>query len=100
DPYRYQKARFLTVTSELRIRLALDRQRELLRSALADLPTRLQAIWTSPSLAPSERRRLIRLLAEECARDPDGAAARALIEAFMREHPAPPQARPTSPPPP
>jgi hypothetical protein len=85
DPYRYEKARFLAATFELRVRLAADSQREILRAALAELPARLEALWRDERLTRRERRHVLFLLwAETDARPEAGGRARSAIERFVR----------------
>jgi hypothetical protein len=91
DPHRYQKARFLTQTYELRVRLTARAHGDDVRHAIATLEERLRAIAQNQSLTPAERRAIIRGLAAELDTATDeGRQARAQIENFERTHfPAP-----------
>ncbi len=84
DPYRYEKARFLAATLELRARLARSHLRQASSRALADLPERLEQTWTDARFAPAERRRLIYDLWAEASDDAEGRRAAAAIEGFVR----------------
>jgi hypothetical protein len=89
DPYRRAKARFLAATQDLRVKLGARRHEADLRASLAALPRVLETLWADPTRAPVEKRQLIFQLWNE-ALDPErpepGAAARATIERFVREH--------------
>ena len=115
DPYRYEKARFMKGTGELRSRLAARAHADDLRDASDQLPRHLEEIAANPELSPAERRATIEALGLEM--DPataEGRKARAVIDAFLRARfsavpaagspgrspgrsvPASPPARPTS----
>jgi hypothetical protein len=105
DPYRYEKARFMKGTGELRSRLAARAHADDLREASDQLPRHLEAIAGDPNLTPAERRATIEALGGEMdATTPEGRKARALIDAFVRARfsaapaagSARPPARPTS----
>lgn len=82
DPYRYQKARFLTGTRDRRVQMAARAHAENLKRALADLPATLEAIACDATRAPRERRAIIERLHAEL----DGASAEshAAAEAISR----------------
>jgi hypothetical protein len=73
DPYRYQKARFLTVTRELRIWMAGHAQAEDVARSGADLPRRLQEIACDDRISAVDRRAIIDALGAEL----DGSTAEA-----------------------
>ena len=82
DPYRYQKARFLGATSEMRIHLAARAHaRDLARSS-GELPARLAAIACNADLGPAERRAIIQALRAEV--DTGTAGGRAQVEQISR----------------
>ena len=105
DPYRYEKARFMRGTGELRSRLAARAHADDLREASDQLPKHLEDIAGDPNLTPAERRATIEALGREMdATTPEGRKARALIDGFVRTRfsaapaagSAPPPVRPTS----
>ena len=97
DPYRYEKARFMKGTAELRSRRAAHAHADDLREASDQLPRRLEEIAANPDLTPPERRATIEALGREMdGATPEGRKARALIDAFVRERfSAAPAARPS-----
>jgi hypothetical protein len=85
DPYRYEKARFMTGTRELRIRLAARAHGDDVREASALLRQRLGEIAGDEELSLGDRRAIIEALARELdAHTPEGEAARASIDEFLR----------------
>ena len=85
DPYRYEKARFMKGTGELRSRLAARAHADDLRAASDQLPRHLEDIAGDRNLTPAERRATIEALGLEMdATTPEGRKARALIDAFVR----------------
>lgn len=74
--YKYEKAKFLSATFEFRVRMAAERHAKLLREAIAELPARLDAIWSNPGFTPREKRRIVCLLWAEVNVD-DGPSRRA-----------------------
>ena len=111
DPYRYEKARFMKGTGELRSRLAARAHADDLRDASDQLPRHLEEIAANPELTPGERRATIEALGREMdPATPEGRKARAVIDAFLRARfsavpaarsagrsvPVSPAARPTS----
>jgi len=109
DPYRYEKARFMKGTGELRSRLAARAHADDLREASDQLPRHLEDIAANPELTTAERRATIEALGREMdSATPEGRKARAVIDAFLRARfsaapaagpAAPPPVRPTSSPP-
>jgi hypothetical protein len=85
DPYRYEKARFLAATSELRLAMAARAQAADLRRALPEIPKRLAAIWADRSQPPAARRRLICGLWAELRQDDAARAGAAAVIEFVRE---------------
>jgi hypothetical protein len=89
DPYRYQKQKFLAATAEKRALMAKRFRQEEARNSIAQLPSRLDAIWSHRRMPARERRKLIFELWKEAApSEPDlaevAAEARATIEAYVR----------------
>jgi hypothetical protein len=91
DPYWAAKLEWLDETRDERGEMALAARRERLRESLARMPGLLDAIWRDPRWSPSERRRLIFQLWDECAEDgPDEVVVaarqvRVTIEDFVRK---------------
>lgn len=92
DPYRYEKAKFLEETRELRMALAEADRRDRLRDAIHDLPKLLDRIWAHTTWPAVERRRALFDLWDECAEAADddatlkaAQAVRATIVAFIRK---------------
>lgn len=65
DPYRFQKARFLTATRELRIRMAGRAHAEDIQRSASDLQRRLDDIVCDERLSLNERRGIIQALRAE-----------------------------------
>jgi hypothetical protein len=84
DPYRLQKADFLTATFEMRAGLAAQAHDSNIRLALGDLPDHLDKIWRDPGMAPAEKRQVLFALWQETSDTPEGQAARRVIETFIR----------------
>jgi hypothetical protein len=82
DPYRYEKARFLTATRELRIRMAGRAHAEDVNSSAASLPALLRGIACDERLSPGERRAVIQALRDEL--DVDSPEARAYRDQIRR----------------
>lgn len=96
DPYRYEKARFLGATSQLRSWLAARDQSERMRTATDELPRMLERIARDGSLTAAERIKVLEQLRDETdVSSASGRAARARIEAALtsarsqRPEPAP-----------
>jgi hypothetical protein len=85
DPYRRAKARFLVATQDLRAKMAARAHAAYLRTSLAELPARLGALWDDPERVAVEKRLIFWLLWSEATEGDAGAAARAIIERFIRE---------------
>ncbi len=65
DPYRFAKARFLSGTRDLRVRLAARAHAEDMRRSLVDLPARLAAIVCDEQRSLAERRAILEALRAE-----------------------------------
>jgi hypothetical protein len=102
DPERVQKAEFLAATFNVRMEMAAREQHAQKEKILADLPARLQQMWSDPRYSAAERRHLLLALWDDLAEGPDGDAARGIILAFA-VHRLPPDdiahMRATAPPP-
>jgi len=84
DPYAYEKARFLSSTFEMRIKMALAARKADLKASLASLPARLEELWADDRYTPRERRRILYELWWETDTTVEGARAAHAIEAFIR----------------
>jgi hypothetical protein len=85
DPYRFEKARFMSTTSEFRLKLAVAAQTRNLVKALADLPARLRRLLRDERFSPRERRRVLFLLWDEVDRDdPEHRKAADILTTFVR----------------
>jgi hypothetical protein len=69
DPYRYEKAKFLSNTFDMRLKMAAESQVHDLRRSLHDLPSRLEQLWQDTSLPPAARRLIICSLYRELGDD-------------------------------
>jgi len=84
DPYRYEKARFLTATREMRVRLAARAHAEDVARSGEELKHRLQTIACDDQLRPSERRAIVDALrAELDTGTPEGRAQADEIRRFL-----------------
>ena len=84
DPYRFQKARFLTATREMRIRMAGRAHAEDVARSRADLPRRLEEIACDDGLSVADRRAVIEALrAELDVATPEGRAQAEHIRLFL-----------------
>jgi hypothetical protein len=84
DPYRFQKARFLTATRELRIRMAGRAHAEDVARSRAELPRRLEEIACDQGLSVADRRAIIEALrAELDVATPEGRAQSERIRRFL-----------------
>lgn len=84
DPYRYQKAKFLVATTDVRARMAAKAHAENIRDALIDLPSRLLSIACDERLSPRDRRAILEALRTEMdPGTPGGRVAAGRIEAFL-----------------
>jgi hypothetical protein len=84
DPYAREKARFLSSTFELRIRMAIAARKTDMKSALEHLPERLDELWGDQRYTARERRRVLYELWYETDRTPEGERAARTIDAFIR----------------
>jgi hypothetical protein len=84
DPYRLEKARFLSATFEFRIKMAIAARLEDMKQALGELPSRLDALWGDGRYSARERRRILYELWYEMDRTPDGQRAAHMVEDFIR----------------
>jgi hypothetical protein len=84
EPYAYEKARFLSATFELRIKMAIAARKEDLKSSLELLPERLDALLDDERYTARERRRILYELWCETDQTLDGERAARTIEAFIR----------------
>ena len=75
DPYRYNKAKFLAGTRDVRVRMAVKAHAENLKRALGDLPALLETIACDEGRSVAERRAVIEQLRKEL--DDTGASAEA-----------------------
>ena len=84
DPYRFQKARFLTATREMRIRMAGHAHAEDVARSSAELPRRLEEIACDEGLSVADRRAVIEALrAELDVATPEGRAQAERIRLFV-----------------
>lgn len=85
DPYRYEKARFLVATRELRVRKAATIRAENIRNAARDLSRQLMEIACDGRRSPRERRQIIEELRQQLQDDTteEGRAASAAISRFV-----------------
>jgi len=84
DPYRYQKAKFLVATSDVRARMGAKTHAENIRDAIIELPARLASIACDERLSPRDRRAILEALrAELDTGTPAGRIAAGRIEAFL-----------------
>ncbi|HEY2899516.1 MAG TPA: hypothetical protein VGL59_02990 [Polyangia bacterium] len=79
DPYRYAKARFLTATREMRIRMAGRAHAEDVQRSTVELPRRLDQIVCDSRLSVGERRGIIQALRAELDSSPDAQSSAAAI---------------------
>jgi hypothetical protein len=86
DPYRYDKARFLAGTEEMRTRLAARAHADDLRDSTAALPGRLAAIRCDDRLTRAQRRgTLVWLRAELEPSTPEGRQAATLVDRALAD---------------
>jgi len=86
DPYRYEKARFLAGTEEMRTRLAARAHADDLRDSTAALPARLAAIRCDDRLTLAQRRgTLVWLRAELDPATPEGRQAATLVDRALAD---------------
>ena len=83
----YEKANFLAATFGRRTTMAAKAYSAQMRTALVDIPRRLDALWADTRYRRRERRRVIFLLWEEVdASTAEGRSAEQIIEGWIREH--------------
>ena len=89
DPYLAEKLRIMDGTREERMAVRRQYDRVVMRRALDDLPTYLDAVWRQTAWSPAVRRRILFALWDEAAEEGNallvagGAEARATIEGFI-----------------
>jgi hypothetical protein len=83
DPYRLEKARFLSATFEFRIKLAIEARKRYLRESLDRLPRALDELWADDRYSFRERRRLLYELWSEMDDTPEGERAARMIQDFV-----------------
>jgi hypothetical protein len=84
DPYRYQKAKFLVATTNVRSRMGAKTHAENIRDAITELPARLVSIACDERLSPRDRRAILEALrAELDTGTPAGRLAAGRIETFL-----------------
>jgi hypothetical protein len=86
DPAKLEKTQFLAATFDLRMKMAYRTRDAQRRTALAELPGRLEEVWTDPRFSEIERRHLLLAMWNDLAPGDDGAPARAVIRKFVDEH--------------
>jgi hypothetical protein len=85
DPYRYDKARFLGATRDLRIRMAARAHAENIKQSGAALPALLETIACDDGMSRGERREiLVALRAELDVDTPEARAYRDRIQRFLQ----------------
>jgi hypothetical protein len=83
--YRYEKAKFLSATFDLRARFAAERQARRLRDEIAELPSRLDTLWRDGAFTEREKRRIICLLwAEVQVEDHDASRAAGTVISWIK----------------
>lgn len=96
DPYRYEKARFLAETRELRARMAARAHADDLRRSARELRAQVSAVACDSTRSVTERRLFLHALRDELdASTPEGVAAVADIDrAIAQLRPGPDGAAP------
>lgn len=84
DPYRHEKARFLAVTQDLRLRLASEARRRAAQIALKSLDLDLERIVASTAAKGEKLARIEAIAADLDTQTEQGAAARALVRSAQR----------------
>jgi hypothetical protein len=84
DPYRYEKARFLTATREMRTRMAARAHAEDLQHSAAELPAHLQQIVCDGGLGLGEKRAVLEALRSELDSGTDAAQSDQLIRGALQ----------------
>jgi hypothetical protein len=85
DPYAYEKARFLSSTFEMRMKMAIEARKADLKVTLDDLPQRLDELLGDERYSPRERRRIVYELWYETDETPEGRRAARLIDEIIRQ---------------
>lgn len=85
DPYAYEKARFLSSTFEMRMKMAIEARKADLKASLDDLPQRLDELLGDERYSPRERRRILYELWYETDEAPEGQRVAHLIEELIRQ---------------
>lgn len=90
DPYRYEKERFMELTTKLRGELMARAQRDRLEASLESLPAHLDSVWSDTTLSSKDRRRILYQMWRDASGNdvelgPAAKKARTTIEAFIRE---------------
>lgn len=85
DPYYAERAWFMDETEELRDRLSSTARERVASAGLRGLRTRLFRIWSDEAQPAAQRRRALFRVWDDCSDDSAGGAARAAIEAFVRD---------------
>jgi hypothetical protein len=90
DPYRYEKEKFMELTTKLRGELSARAQRDRLEASLSSLPTHLDTVWSDTTLSAKDRRRILYQMWREASGNdvdlgPAAKKARTTIEAFIRD---------------
>jgi len=83
DPYRLEKAQFLSATFEFRITMAIEARKRDLKRALEQLPSNLDELWGDGRYIARERRRILYELWIEMDHTPEGDRAARTIEDFI-----------------
>jgi hypothetical protein len=86
DPAKQEKTMFLAATFDLRMRMTARVRDADRRVALAELPGRLEEVWSDPRFSEIERRHLLLAMWNDLAPGPDGAPARAVMRKFVDAH--------------
>jgi hypothetical protein len=92
DPAKLEKTQFLAATFDLRLKMAYRARDAQRRTALAELPGRLEEVWTDPRFSEVERRHLLLAMWNDLAPGADGEPARVVIRKFVDEHMLPGEA--------
>ena len=85
DPYAAERSWFMRETETLRHRLEQETRSHDMERALRSLRGRLIVLWRDDDRPAEAKREAIFRMWRDCAPDEEGARARAVIEAFVRE---------------
>jgi hypothetical protein len=86
DPYRYQKAKFLVATRELRTRMAATTHAERIQQTVAELPSRLLSIGCDERLSLRDRRAILEALRAELDTGMKGGARGRRTDRHLHRH--------------